>query len=146
MTPSKLVLGLITCCALALLLACGAKDDSGKSKSAAKQITAANTPVTASGEQIRTNQRSPDVVSQTPLGTLVIRHSDDTTNTPGKIFLNGELIYTARSEEVELHLRGKPFDLALVSWGENGKERPHYLITKMVVEDLPTHRAGLHRP
>ena len=135
MTSSNLVLNLVTCCAMALLLACNAKDDSGKHKSAAKPIARTNTAATVSAKQISIEQPSPDDVSQTPLGTLVIRHSDDTTNTAGKIFLNGELIYTARSAEVAPDLKGKPFDLELVSWEENGKERPHYRITKMVMKE-----------
>lgn len=137
----KRSLNLLTCCAIALSLsACDGKgkDNTTRTKSPAKPSATANKPApTVSAEQIRAALRSPDEdVKQTPLGTVAIRRSDDSTNTPGKIFLNGELIYTARSEEVIPHLRGRPFNLDVVDWEENGKERLNYRITKMVVREI----------
>lgn len=50
------------------------------------------------------------------LGTLTIRRSNDETDTPGKLFLNDELIYTARQQEALPHFRGRPFNLLAISW------------------------------
>lgn len=136
MTHTKLILSLIICSALALSALASAKDNPAQAKSPAQPSAQVGKPETVSAEKIRAALRSPDEdVYQTSLGTLVIRRSDDTSNTPGKIFLNGELIYTARSEELIPHLRGRPFNLRPISFDSNDKKLPHFRITKMVVEE-----------
>lgn len=64
------------------------------------------------------------------LGTLTVRRSNDETDTPGKLFLNGELIYTARQQEVLPHFRGRPFGLWAIDWQWKGER-----IWRMVVEE-----------
>lgn len=138
MTPVQCSLSLFTCCVLVLSLsACDAKDNIAQSKSPAQPSAGVNKLAsTVSAELIRAALRSPDEdVSQTLLGTLGIKSSDDSTNTPGKIFLNGELIYTARSEEAHPDSRGKPFNLQAISFDTNNKNYPEFRITKMVVEE-----------
>ena len=80
-------------------------------------------------------RRDDDDVSETLLGTLVVRRSNDATGTPGKIFLNGELIYTARQQEALPRYRGRPFGLRVVSFQSNEKELPEFRVTRMVVEE-----------
>lgn len=137
MTLTKLSLNLITCCALALSLsACGNKDNTGQPKHPPQPNTGASKPApTVSSEQIRAAQRAPNEDAyQTPLGTFVIRRADDSTSTPGKLFLNGELIYTARNEEPLPHLRRRPFDLWSIDlWDTNDKNSVHFQINRMVV-------------
>ena len=91
---------------------------------------------TVSAAKIREALRAPDEESSnTPLGILVIKSSNDSTHTPGMIFLNGELIYTARKQEAIPHLRGRPFNLSRIDFQTNGKNHPEYRITRMVVEE-----------
>ena len=92
--------------------------------------------LTVSASQIREALRSPDErIFQTLLGTLVIKSSNDITRTPGKMFLNDELIYTARQDEPIEYLRGRPFSLRPISWQDNGKRDQKYGITRLVVEE-----------
>ena len=137
MSLTKYGLNLFICCALGLLsTACGAKEDVVPSKSTTQPSTKSDKPESVSTEKVRAALRSPDEdVSETSLGTLVIRQSNDSTNTPGKIFLNGELIYTARSEEIQPNHRGRPFSLRLISFDTNKKKQPDFQITKMVLEE-----------
>lgn len=93
-------------------------------------------PSAVSTEQISEALRSPDEdVSETLLGTLVIKHFGDSRNSPGKIYLNGDLIYTARQQEALPHLRGAPFRLYSVSFQTNGKKQPDFRITRMVIRE-----------
>lgn len=124
------------CSALGLLSACGNEDNTVKPRtSAPPSIEAAKPSPATPSKQILPAQRAPNEdIYQTPLGALVIRRADTATNTPGKLFLNGELIYTARSEELLPQLRGQPFDLQAIDlWDTNNKKYPHFLINRMVV-------------
>lgn len=126
-------------CVLTLIsTACSAQESSTQSKPAQTK-----TPPAVSTEQIRAALTVPEEdVSETLLGKLIIRHSNG--KTPGKIFLNGELIYTARVDEPMPYNRSgvESFDLQVVDGGygglgfdsndKNGSERR---ITKMVVRE-----------
>lgn len=118
------------------LLASHAVAETGSATSPSARSATHSVPRVISVEAIRTALR-PDTedVSETLLGTLVIRMSDDATDTPGKIFLNGELIYTARQQEALPQHRGRPFNLRLVSFDDNGKDLPEFRVTRMVVEE-----------
>lgn len=93
-------------------------------------------PRVVSAETIRDALRAEkEYVYKTLLGALVVRLSDDATDTPGKILLNGELIYTARQQEALPQHRGMPFNLRVVSFQGNEKKFPEFRITRMVVEE-----------
>ncbi len=80
-------------------------------------------------------------VYKTPLGEFVLRHSNG--KTPGKLFLNGELVFTAHVDEPMAYNRSgvQSFDLWLAAIGAggafdtNGKTGPDFKITKMVVQE-----------
>lgn len=138
MTLIQRSLNLFACCVLALSSsACGAQDDPAQPKSPAQPRTAASKPASAvSAEQIRAALRSPDErVFETLLGTLIIKRSGNSTRTPGKIFLNDELIYTARSDGAYPDPEGVPFNLSEVDFDTNNKRPPDYRVTKMVVKE-----------
>jgi hypothetical protein len=137
MKHSKLSLNLVVCYALVLSLsACSNEDEIGKPKSPSQPNIEANKhPSPTPSQQTLAAKHAPNEdVYQTPSGTFVIRHTDDSTNTPGKLFLNGKLIYTARSEEPLPQRRGRPFDLRSIDlWDTSDKKYPNFLINRMVV-------------
>lgn len=133
----KFCLNLVVCCPLVLsLIACGNKDNSAQLQPRTHLGIEANkpTPTTPSEQVLASKRASNEDVYQTPLGPFVIRHTHDSTNTPGKLFLNGKLIYTARADEPLPQLRGRPFDLRSIDlWDTSDKKYPDFLINKMVV-------------
>lgn len=133
----KLWLNLVVYCPLVLFLsACGNEDNAAQSRPHTQpSIEASKSALTTPSEPALASQRAPNEDTyQTPLGPFVIRHSDDLTDTPGKLFLNGKLIYTARPDEPLPQLRRRPFDLSSIDlWDTSDKKYPNFLINKMVV-------------
>ena len=129
-------LKLFTACILTLIsTACSAQDNATSSKP-----TQTKAPHIVSAEQIGAALTLPeDDVSETPLGKLIIRHSNG--KTPGKLFLNGELIYTARVDEPFKYNQSgvESFDLQEAANGlafdSNGKSGADFRVTKMVVKE-----------
>lgn len=131
-------LKLFAACALTFIsIACGAQESIA-------QPAKVKDPHSVSAEQIRSALSSPDhEVFQTLLGPLIIQHSYG--KTPGKLFLNGELIYTARVDEPFDYNRSghESFDLQEASVGsygpdsldDNNKSGSERRITKMVVRE-----------
>lgn len=76
-------------------------------------------------------------VYKTPLGEFVLRHSDG--KTPGKLFLNGQLVFTAHVDEPMAYNRSgvQSFDLweAGGLFDTNGKTGKDYQITRLVVKE-----------
>ena len=138
-TKKNLRLNHFTCCLLALSTSsCSAKDNTEHPKIQTQPSNETRKPATSvTTEKIRATLSTTDErVFETPLGTLVIKRSDNVANIPGKIYLNNELIYTARSEGTYPDTKGMPFNLSAVNWEENGKARPQYRITRLVVQEI----------
>ncbi len=78
-------------------------------------------------------------VYKTPLGEFVLRHANG--KTPGKLFLNGELVFTAHVDEPMAYNRSgvQSFDLWEANNGgafdSNGKSGKDFRITRLVVQE-----------
>ena len=126
-------------CIFYISLALMSADCNAKDTATPPTKPALEAPHKVSAEQIRAALASPDEDSfQTPLGPVLIKHGGGSTRLPGQIFLNGELIYTARSKEENPELADvqEPFSLSdVVGAGQRVPKRRNYSLKRAVIQE-----------